>query len=87
MKQGRASRDVLEGWKPKTKPYDTNVKVVSQIGTSLGNHVTGKGKVFHNIRQPLDTGRGFYSPLGSSGTPGVGRGGRDVHKSGSQGKR
>lgn len=86
MRQGRASRDVSESWKPKTDPHAISVKGVSQIGTSVGNHVTGRSRILSGTQRSVDAGRGFYSPLGSPGTPGVG-GGRAIHRSGSQGKR
>jgi len=87
MKQGRASRDVNESWKRDPRANAMNVKGISQIGTSLGNHVTDKGKILKNIPQPLHAGRGFNSPIGARGSVGVGKGGRTIYGTGSQGRR
>lgn len=87
MKQGRAGRDVSESWKRDPIAKAKDLRGVSQIGQSIGNHVTGKSKVLSNTAKSLDGGRGFNSPLGSPGTPGVGGGGRIIHRSGSQGRR
>lgn len=87
MKQGRASRDVSESYKRDPRANAMNVKGVSQIGQSMGDHITGKSKVLTNIPQPLHAGRGFNSPIGARGSAGVGAGGRTIHKTGSQGRR
>ena len=87
MKQGRASRDVSESYKRDPHSHAINEKGVSQIGQNMGNHVTGKGRIMTSVPQPVHAGRGFTSPLGTRGTPGVGGGGRTIHKSGSQGSR
>lgn len=87
MKQGRASRDVSESYKRDPRANAMNVKGVSQIGSAMGDHITGKGKVLNQVSQPLHAGRGFNSPLGARGSAGVGAGGRTIHAKGSQGRR
>lgn len=86
MKQGRASRNVSESWKRDPHPHAMSVKAVGQIGTSLGDHITGHKRVLRDVAQPLHAGRGFMSPLGARGTPGVGVG-RTIHPKGGQGRR
>lgn len=83
MRQGRATRDVLDGWKRDPVAGAINVKAVAQIGTSIGNHATGQSKPIPDTVRKIHEGRGFNSPLGSPGSPGVGVG-RTIHKSGSQ---
>lgn len=87
MKQGRASRDVSESYKRDPVARAMSTKGVSQIGQSMGNHITGHKKVLNHVIQPLHEGRGFNSPLGARGTAGVGAGGRTIHAKGSQGRR
>lgn len=86
MKQGKASRDVSESYKRDPRANAMNVKGVSQIGTSLGNHITDSSKILKDIPQPLHAGRGFNSPIGARGEPGVGKGGRTLYRKGSQGR-
>lgn len=87
MKQGKAGRDVSESYKRDPRANAMNVKGVSQIGTSLGNHITARSKVLKDIPQPLHAGRGFNSPIGARGSAGVGKGGRTIYSRGSQGSR
>lgn len=85
-RQGSADRNVSEGHKVNVTSNAMNVKGVSQIGTSLGNHATDHKKILSNVPQPLHAGRGFMSPLGPRDQAGVG-GGRTLHPKGSQGRR
>lgn len=86
MKQGKASRDVSESYKRDPRANAMNPKGVSQIGTSLGDHVTDKSRTLRHVPEPLHAGRGFMSPLGARGSAGVGKGGRTLHPKGSQGR-
>ena len=76
MKQGRASRDVGEGRMHSPYSSAVNVKGVSQIGSSLGNHITERTFTVNPI-EPLHKGRGFQAPQPKT---------RQYH-CGSQGKR
>lgn len=51
---------------------------VAQIGSAMGNHATGQGKILHGASVSIDRGRGFEAPTDA---------GRTVHHNGSQGKR
>lgn len=62
MKQGSASRDNNDGRKPEPRAYGINPAGVSQIGSSIGNHVTGKNKILHGVSEPVYAGKGFESP-------------------------
>jgi hypothetical protein len=87
---GAGSRQVV------SKPVRTggpnrgaNVKGVSQIGESMGNHITESRKVLRNVPQAVFDGRAAIpSRLGNEIATNVGRGGpgagRVVHRSGSQ---
>ena len=61
MKQGRASRDVGEGRQRSPYSHATNVKAVSQIGQSLGNHITERTFTVNPIEN-VHAGRGFQAP-------------------------
>jgi hypothetical protein len=83
---GLGSRPVKHVRAPKAEPvpYAKNVRGVSQIGTSIGNHITGKGKVLRSTVRDIDAGRGYSSPIGPTdnvAAVGVG-GGRNVYRSG-----
>jgi len=87
LKQGRASRDVRESWKRDPIPKAVSIDATSQVGQAMGNHITGKKKILHGVSSPLYSGdRGFVSPLGMKGTPGVGVN-RNIYNKGSQGRR
>ena len=61
---------------------------MAQIGIALGNHVTDHGKPRKGAFEPRNTG-GYTPPVGPTDNVkacGVG-GGRDVHRSGSQGQQ
>jgi hypothetical protein len=51
---------------------------VAQIGSAMGNHATGVGKILNGASVSIDRGRGFEAPKDA---------GRTVHHGGSQGKR
>src|SRR5262245_40406897 len=80
MKQGKASRDVEEGFKREPNPRIVNPGAVNQ----LGNHVGNRGAI-----------ESFYGGMGykTSAVPTLGKGNqgpgahRDVHRTGSQGRR
>jgi hypothetical protein len=72
--------------------FAKSVKATSQIGTSVGNHVTGKSKVLRSTQRDLDAGRGFQPvKFGNLIALDVGRGGpgsgRNLYgQAGSQGQ-
>jgi hypothetical protein len=78
MKQG-SGRNVTE-IKREPNVSVINVKAVSQIGSAMGNHVTGKSKSLDGnvISETLYAGRGFENPRDRS---------VEVFNGGSQGKR
>jgi hypothetical protein len=76
MKQGRASRDVDEGWKREPRPRAINIDAVSQIGQSMGNHVTDRRHSVADYTKNIYAGRGYTAPMRSQSTK----------KGGSQGK-
>jgi hypothetical protein len=70
------------------RPHAKSVKAVSQIGTSIGNHITGKGKVLRSAMRDIDAGRGYSPPIGPTdnvAAVGVG-GGRSIYRTGVQGR-
>jgi hypothetical protein len=86
---GLKSKNVSNVRAGKAEPYPNkmNLKGVSQIGQSMGNHLTEKTKVLKNVPSPLYGGRGYSQPVGPTDNVaacGVG-GGRVIYKSGSQG--
>ena len=85
---GLGSRPVTHAKAPKAEPRPNkmNVKGVSQIGQSIGDHITEKGKVLKNVIKPLHDGRGYSPPVGpTDNVKAVGvAGGRNVYKSGAQ---
>lgn len=66
------------GKKVEPKAHAINPAGVSQIGSAMGNHATGVGKVLNGASVSIDRGRGFEAPKDS---------GRTIHHSGSQGRR
>lgn len=75
---------------PKVEPVVHGVRPqhVGQIGTALGNHVTEHRKSARGAFEPRNTG-GYTPPVGPTDNVaacGVG-GGRDVHRTGSQGQQ
>ena len=85
---GFGSKPVTHVKAPKAepRPHAKSVKAVSQIGTSIGNHITGRGKVLSSTIRAVDAGRGYSPPVGPSDNVkaiGVG-GGRTVMRSGQQ---
>lgn len=64
MRQGRSSRDIREGYKVEPKAMALNVRAVSQIGQSLGNHSTDRGTPSprDKVVEKMHQGRGFQSP-------------------------
>ena len=87
---GFGSRPVKHVRAPKVEPraHAKSVKAVSQIGTSVGNHVTGKRKVLRSTMRDIDAGRGYSPPVGpTDNVSAVGvAGGRTVYRSGFQGQ-
>jgi hypothetical protein len=76
MKQGRASRDVDEGWKREPRPRAMNIDAVSQIGQAMGNHITERRGTADGYLKNIYAGRGYTAPMRSQSTK----------KGGSQGK-
>ena len=76
MKQGSASRDGRAGWKVEPKAHAVSETAVSQIGSSMGNHVTEMGAKMNpkGASKPLYEGRGYEAPMA----------GRHSYPSGSQ---
>jgi hypothetical protein len=87
---GLKSRTVTYVRAPKAepRPHAKSVKGVSQIGTSIGNHITGKGKVLRSTVRDIDAGRGYSPPVGpSDNVAAVGVGGsRNIYRTGVQGR-
>jgi len=77
MKQGSASRNVTEV-KREPNVSVVNVRAVSQIGSAMGNHITGRSKSLNSVSETLYAGRGFENPRDRS---------VEVFNGGSQGKR
>jgi hypothetical protein len=61
-------------------------KGVSQIGSNMGDHATGSGKILRKAVEPLSAGRGYSTPVGPANSLNTGpKGqGRTVMRSGSQ---
>ena len=77
MKQGRASRDVAEGWHREPRPYAINQNFPSQIGTAIDPLAVEKMRL----------GAGFASHVGPTDGMEQGPGGnREVMRSGGQGR-
>jgi hypothetical protein len=76
MRQGRASRHVTEV-KVEPTPHSIVPAGVAQLGQAQGNHITDQGHTGYHGVNP-NAGRGFKAPMDA---------GRQVHKSGSQGRR
>ena len=86
VKQGRASRDVTESIHRKIPITHAKVPAgVAQLGQRQGNHVTDHGSTQYG-GVDMAGGKGYEAPKGPSQQCGVG-GGRDIHRSGSQGRR
>ena len=86
--QGIASKNVTRPqYRVGAQNRAAQVKGVSQIGSSLGDHITGKKKVLAGVAKPLFGGPAIASKLGNQvaaeTTCGVG-GSRTIHKVGSQ---
>ena len=76
MKQGRASRDVNEGWKREPNPRAIHISAVSQIGQAMGDHITERKGIHDGYVKNIYAGRGYSAPMRSQSTK----------KGGSQGK-
>ena len=65
MKQGSASRDGRAGWKAEPRSRAVSETAVSQIGSSMGNHVTEVGMKMNKwgASKPLYEGRGYEAPM------------------------
>jgi hypothetical protein len=84
MKQGRASREnPYRKYEPRT--HAIVPAVIAQIGQAQGNHVTNRGSTGYGGVDMM-AGKGYEPPKGPSQRSGIG-GGRDIHHSGSQGRR
>jgi hypothetical protein len=87
---GLGSRPVKHSKSPKAEPkaHAMNKNWVSQIGSSLGNHITERGhKPLKGVRADPHKGQGYSPPVGPTDNVaacGVG-GGRTIYKSGYQG--
>lgn len=77
MKQGHASREGKYGGKVEPSAKAINKNWVSQMGNSVGNHVTHKSEPLSGVRADPYKGRGYEAPHDA---------GRTVHRSGSQGR-
>jgi hypothetical protein len=89
MKQGRASRNVYEGFAHgnRTKPTSHRILVagVAQYGQAAGNHITDKGSTgYHGLDAHIGS-EVNLAPQGPAPMSGVG-GGRRMLRSGSQGR-
>lgn len=62
MKQGRASRDVMESTKVEPRSRAVNPGAAGQIGVALGNHVTDKRTSSTYKGEELYPGKGFQAP-------------------------
>lgn len=65
MRQGRASPDNNDGRKVEPRVREINPAAVGQIGSVLGNHITGGKRILPHvtISEPMYTGKeGFQSP-------------------------
>ena len=65
MKQGKANPDGRTGWKREPKSNAVSPAGVSQIGSSLGNHVTDDGRPLRNLAVNMYEGRGYAAPMKS----------------------
>ena len=84
MKQGRSGREnTYRKYEPRT--HAIVPAGVAQLGQAQGNHVTNKGSTGYG-GVGMAGGKGYEPPKGPSQRSGVG-GGRDIHRSGSQGRR
>jgi hypothetical protein len=87
---GLGSRPVTHARAPKAEPRPNkmSVKATSQIGQSLGNHITQGRYTLSGVAKDLYAGRGYSPPVGPTDNVkavGVG-GGRSVHGCGTQGQ-
>lgn len=76
MKQGQASSSGPGSRKREPVAHAVSPGGVSQIGESLGNHVTDSAKILHGAVEPLYKGRGYEAPMTKS----------TIHHGGSQGR-
>lgn len=67
MKQG-SGRNFNGPKKVEPIPHKVSPGGASQIGTMLGNHVTGNGQNVSGASMPLYTGRGYEAPMRSQKT-------------------
>ncbi len=74
-KQGRASHSGSQGTHRSPISHADNVKAVSQIGQSLGNHATSQTNRLVPVEN-LGAGRGFQAPQPKSRQHGCGSQGR-----------
>lgn len=83
MKQGtgRDYSGTAGGRKVEPRGHVVNVKAVSQIGSSLGNHATSDG---HSMNHGVVSETLYEGKVGFEAPPDLAR---DVHPQGSQGKR
>ncbi len=63
MRQGQASRSGSAGAKREPIVKAVNPAGVSQIGSSMGNHVTENGQILRGVSEPLYKGRGYHAPM------------------------
>jgi hypothetical protein len=85
---GYGSRNVRHTTAPKVepKPYAKRPAGVSQLGYSVGDHVTHKGQSTGYKGEAMDRGRGYAPPQGPTNMALSGPGaGREVKRSGGQG--
>ena len=84
---GTGNRTIKHSAAPKTEPKARaiNPRAVSQIGSQMGNHITGKGAPVRGAVENINAGRG-YMPVGPTdnvAAVGVGKG-RTVYGCGTQ---
>lgn len=77
MKQG-SGKSTMSEQKREPIAHAMNPAGVAQIGSAMGNHATGQGKILNGASVSIDRGRGFEAPKDA---------GRTVHHGGSQGRR
>jgi hypothetical protein len=67
----------MSGQKREPIAYAVDPAGVSQLGSAMGNHATGSGKILHGASKELYAGKGFEAPKDQGCT---------THDCGSQGK-
>ena len=84
MKQGRASRDVDEGWKKEPRPYAINQNFPSQLGSAIDPFAAEKMRDGPGYSAPgmvtdgMGQGPGANRDGGTAGSP--------IRKAGAQGR-